>query len=54
MTVGVVSHDAVTQPENMGNAEVGAEIPFDFGPVELGISIRIQETGFGGEQRAVK
>jgi len=52
MAVGVVPDDAVTEPEDVPDAEVGAEMGLDAGPVEPGVAVGIEETGLGRDERA--
>lgn len=53
VTIGVVSHNPVTQPENVRDAEIGAEIFLDIGATEGRITVGVQKTGFRSQQRAV-
>ena len=52
MTVGIVTDDAVAEPEDVGDAEIVPEARLDLAPGEAGIPVGVQQTGLGGEQRA--
>ena len=52
MPVGVVALDAVAQPENFAHAKIIAQPLLNLLPRKLRIAIWIEQTSFGGEQRA--
>ena len=50
VAVGVVAGDAVVEPEDFFDAEEVAEPLFDLLAGEVRVSVRVEETGFGGEE----
>src|SRR6059036_3217063 len=52
MTVGVVTHDAFAEPKDVRHAQKIAQVLLDLLLRQLRIAVRIQQTGFGGQQRA--
>ena len=50
--IGVVAGDAVTEPENLANAQIIPQALFDFTATQLRIAVCIQETRLGGKKSA--
>ena len=50
--VGVVADDAAAEPEDVGRAEVIAEVLLDVGLGKLRVAIWVEQALLGGEQRA--
>ena len=49
MPVGVIAYNAISQPEDLSDSKISFEIILNLSLLQTGISIRIEQAGFGSE-----
>src|SRR5215207_5440292 len=50
MAIGVVTRDALAQPQNLGHAQERFEVLLDGCPIQPRISVRVEQACFGSQQ----